>query len=41
LDIKLEAAIAAQELADMKADDMLGKPSRFICPECRGALWEI
>ena len=41
LDIKLEAAIAAQELADMKADDMLGKPSRFTCPECHGALWEV
>jgi two-component system chemotaxis response regulator CheB len=41
LDIRLEAAIAAQELADMKIDDMLGKPSRFTCPECHGALWEI
>jgi two-component system chemotaxis response regulator CheB len=41
LDIKLEAAVAAQELADMTADDMLGKPSRFTCPECHGALWEI
>ncbi len=41
LDVRLEAAIAAQELADMKVDDMLGKPSRFTCPECHGALWEI
>jgi len=41
LDIRLETAIAAQELSDMKADDMLGKPSRFTCPECHGALWEI
>jgi two-component system chemotaxis response regulator CheB len=41
LDIRLEAAIAAQELADMKVDDMLGVPSRFTCPECHGALWEI
>ena len=41
LDIRLEAAIAAQELADMKIDDMLGRPSRFTCPECHGALWEI
>lgn len=40
-DVRLEAAIAAQELADMKIDDMLGKPSRFTCPECHGALWEI
>lgn len=41
LDIRLEAAIAAQELAGMKMDDMLGEPSRFTCPECHGTLWEI
>lgn len=41
LDIRVEAAIAAQELVDMRADDMLGTPSRFSCPECHGALWEI
>jgi two-component system chemotaxis response regulator CheB len=41
LDIRLEAAIAAQELTGMKVDDMLGRPSRFTCPECHGALWEI
>lgn len=41
LDIRIEAAIAAQEPADMRADDMLGTPSRFTCPECHGALWEI
>jgi two-component system chemotaxis response regulator CheB len=41
IDVRIEAAIAAQELADMKADDMLGTPSRFTCPECHGALWEI
>ena len=41
LDIRLEAAIAAQELADMKVDDTLGRISRFTCPECHGALWEI
>ncbi len=40
-DIRSEAAIAAQELLDMRADDMLGAPSRFTCPECHGALWEI
>lgn len=40
-DIRIEAAIAAQELADMRVDDMLGTPSRFTCPECHGALWEI
>jgi two-component system chemotaxis response regulator CheB len=41
LNIRLEAAIAAQELADMRVDDMLGTPSRFTCPECHGSLWEI
>jgi len=41
LDIRLEAAIAAQELADMKVDDTLGQISPFTCPECHGALWEI
>jgi two-component system, chemotaxis family, protein-glutamate methylesterase/glutaminase len=41
LDVKLEAAIAAQEAADMHSNDRLGTPSRFTCPECSGALWEI
>jgi two-component system chemotaxis response regulator CheB len=40
-DIRIEAAIAALELADMRTNDKLGKPSRFTCPECHGALWEI
>ena len=25
----------------METDDQLGRPSRFTCPECHGALWEI
>jgi two-component system chemotaxis response regulator CheB len=41
MDIRLEAAIAAQELVGMRVDDMLGKVSHFTCPECHGALWEI
>jgi two-component system chemotaxis response regulator CheB len=41
LDIRLESAIAAQELADMDTQDKLGVPSRFTCPECHGALWEL
>jgi two-component system chemotaxis response regulator CheB len=41
LDIRLEAAIAAQELADMSVDERLGGISPFTCPECHGALWEI
>jgi two-component system chemotaxis response regulator CheB len=40
-DVRLEAAIAAQELAGMAVDDRLGTPSHFTCPECHGALWEI
>lgn len=40
-EIRLETAIAAQELSSMRADDMLGKPSTFACPECHGVLWEI
>ncbi len=41
LDLRLETAIAAQELSGMEAEDQLGTPSRFTCPECHGALWEI
>lgn len=41
VDIRLEAAIAARELADMTVDEALGKSSSFTCPECHGALWEI
>ncbi len=41
LEIRLETAIAAQEMAGMEVDDQLGSPSRFTCPECHGALWEI
>lgn len=41
VDIRLETAIAAQELADPAIDDALGVTSRFTCPDCQGALWEI
>lgn len=41
LDIRLEAAIAAQELGDMATEDRLGRLSRFTCPDCHGTLWEI
>lgn len=40
-EVKLEAAIAAQEVMDMQSNDRLGAPSRFTCPECHGVLWEI
>src|SRR5690606_30680509 len=41
MDIRLEAAIAAQESNSMDRNDRLGAPSRFTCPDCHGALWEI
>jgi two-component system, chemotaxis family, protein-glutamate methylesterase/glutaminase len=40
-DIRLEAAIAAEEHADMKSEEQLGVPAPFTCPECQGPLWEI
>lgn len=39
--IRLEAAIAAQELTTMEAEEKLGRLSYFTCPECHGSLWEI
>jgi two-component system chemotaxis response regulator CheB len=39
--IRLETAIAAQELPGIDIENTLGKPSRFACPECHDALWEI
>lgn len=39
--VRLEAAIAAEELDGMKIQDELGEPSPFTCPECHGALWEL
>jgi two-component system chemotaxis response regulator CheB len=41
MDVRLEAAIAAQEHATMSDEDKLGTPSPFTCPECQGPLWEI
>jgi two-component system chemotaxis response regulator CheB len=41
VDIRVEAAIAAQELGSMAIEEKLGKLSPFTCPECHGALWEI
>lgn len=39
--IRLEAAIAAQELTGMAVNDRLGEPTRFTCPECHGTLWQM
>jgi two-component system chemotaxis response regulator CheB len=41
MDVRLEAAIAAQEHATMSTEEKLGTPSPFTCPECQGPLWEI
>jgi two-component system chemotaxis response regulator CheB len=41
MDIRLEAAIAAQEHATMSTEEKIGTPSPFTCPECQGPLWEI
>lgn len=41
LDIRLETAIAAQELTDMAVEEKLSSLSPFTCPECNGSLWEI
>jgi two-component system chemotaxis response regulator CheB len=40
-DVRLEAAVAAQEHSTMKNEDRLGELSVFTCPECHGPLWEI
>lgn len=41
LDIRLKAAIAAQEAGGMEVENQLGERSPFSCPECHGVLWEI
>ena len=38
-DIRLETATAAQELIGMEADQQLGQPLLFACPEGHGAPW--
>jgi len=41
LDIRLEAAIAAEERVGMSTEDKLGELAPFTCPECKGTLWEL
>jgi two-component system chemotaxis response regulator CheB len=41
LDVRLEAAIAAQEHATMSSEEKIGAPAPFTCPECQGPLWEV
>jgi two-component system chemotaxis response regulator CheB len=40
-EIRLETAIATQELDSMGATAKLGQLSSFTCPECQGTLWEV
>ena len=40
-ELRLETAISAREVTGMAAEDKLGAPSSFSCPECGGVLWEI
>ncbi len=41
VNVQLEAAIAAQEHGAMMDEDKLGNPTGFVCPDCRGPLWEV
>jgi len=41
IDIRLEAAVAAQEPGEIVSEDGLGERAPFSCPECQGTLWEI
>lgn len=41
VDVRIEAAISAQEVSSMRAQDELGTPAPFSCPECNGTLWEL
>jgi two-component system chemotaxis response regulator CheB len=41
LDVKVEAAMAAQEMTEMGSEEGVGKASQFSCPECQGPLSEI
>ena len=41
VELKIECAIAAQEMAGMDIQDAIGARSPFTCPECDGALWEV
>jgi len=39
--LEIEARIAEREMGTMEANNMLGTPSAFACPECHGTLWEV
>jgi two-component system chemotaxis response regulator CheB len=39
--LQREHATSLGEVNVMEELDVIGKPSRFTCPECNGALWEI
>jgi two-component system chemotaxis response regulator CheB len=39
--LEIEARIAEREMGSMEANEMLGTPSAFACPDCHGTLWEM
>lgn len=39
--LQIEADLAATRRRGAEELEQLGKASRFVCPECNGALWEI
>lgn len=41
VELRIEAAISAQEPNAMKTLDKLGKRSPLTCPECGGELWQM
>jgi two-component system chemotaxis response regulator CheB len=40
-ELEYEADIAELDMAAIDGNGRPGKPSRYACPECGGALWEI
>lgn len=41
LNIRLEAAVAAEERIGMSTEDKLGELAPFSCAECKGTLWRL
>lgn len=40
-DVRLECAVLEQQISSVSAENRLGRPSTFACPDCGGVLWEI
>ena len=39
-DLKFEAAMVEWDLDSLEGNGRPGKPSPFVCPNCKGSLWE-